>query len=111
MGWSYKSDGRSPPLMALPDWPDPAGWSGLTWTLHAVGALYVLGFIVFYFRFRRGERRAVQEGGEAILRYNGSLRGFPNAFYAKMLGRRRLEVKPPATGTGGPAEGRAPPGA
>lgn len=71
---------------------DYAGWTYTTWVLYVLGAYYVVGFLVFWVRFERAERRAKKQGGEAVLRYNKMLRGFPNAVYAKMFGKRAFEV-------------------
>ncbi len=69
---------------------DVAAWGfGVLW-LCSLAALYTAGFFWFYVRFTRALRRAHELGGQAIQRYNESLRGFPNGFYAKMLGRRPL---------------------
>jgi hypothetical protein len=66
----------------------PASWGFWTTFLYCLGAVYLVGFFVFVVRFRLAERR-VRAGGPAGL-YNKVLRGFPNAFYAKMLGKRPL---------------------
>ena len=71
-------------------WSDPSTWAPFTWVLYAVGALYVMGFFAFFVAFHRGESRARREGAEATARYNRLLRGFPNGFYAKMMGRKPL---------------------
>lgn len=82
---------------------DAAGWGYGTWLLYTLAALYVVGFLVFWVRFERLERRAKVLGGEAVLAYNRAIRGFPNAVYAKMFGKRAFEV--PAT-AGPSAPGR-----
>lgn len=60
--------------------------------LYLVGGLHLAFFFAFFVLFRRAEARARAEGGERVLRYNRMLRGFPNSFYAKMLGKRPLEA-------------------
>ena len=66
--------------------------SPTVWVLYALGFLYVVGFVSFWFRFRAGEIAARGGDPEAVFRFNASLRGFPNKFYAKMLGKRPFEV-------------------
>ncbi len=74
----------------MADW-DPATWSPLTRILYAIGVVYLAGFFVYFVRFRRAGRRAKQGDPADVARYNRMLRGFPNAFYAKLMGRRKLE--------------------
>ena len=95
MGWPYKSGGRSPPTVFD---TDHTQWTSSTWVLYALGALFLVGFLWFWVRFAALERAAKRQGGDAVLRYNGAIRGFPNAVYAKMFGKRAFEVKgePPA---------------
>ena len=71
---------------------DPTGWTFVTWALYVLAGLYVLGFLAFWVLFNAWERKAKVEGGEAVLRYNALLRGFPNAVYAKQFGKRAFEV-------------------
>ena len=77
---------------------DYTGWSYSTWVLYVLGALFLVGFLWFWARFARLERAAKRQGGDAVLRYNHAIRGFPNAVYAKMFGKQAFEVKgePPA---------------
>lgn len=67
---------------------EPASWSFWTVFLYTLGAVYLLGFFTFLARFTWAARQ-VRQGG-SIGAYNRVLRGFPNAFYAKMLGKRPL---------------------
>jgi hypothetical protein len=67
-------------------------WSFLTWCFYVLGALYLAGFFHFYFAFERAERHAQTGDAESIDRFNRRLRGFPNALYAKMFGKKALEV-------------------
>ena len=89
MGSPYKSDGRVPRVFDT----DYTGWSLSTWVLYAAAFLFLVGFLAFWARFESAERRAKREGGDAVLAYNRMLRGFPNAVYAKMFGKRAFEVK------------------
>lgn len=67
--------------------PDPSTWSWWIWTLHGLGALFLMGFVTYWFRFA-GLQASAQRGHAAdVRRYNRALRGFPNSFYAKMLGK------------------------
>ena len=66
----------------------PAQWGLWTVFLYCLGAVYLGGFFVFLARFGVAARR-VRRGGPAAA-YNKALKGFPNAFYAKMLGKRPL---------------------
>lgn len=72
---------------------DYGQWSISTWALYVLAALYVVAFLAFWVRFEALERAAKREGGDAVLRYNAALRGFPNSIYAKMFGKRAFEVK------------------
>ena len=74
----------------MTDW-DPRSWSPMTKAFYALGAVYLFGFFAFFAAFRAAERKARRGDATAVARYNRLLRGFPNAFYAKLLGRRRLE--------------------
>ena len=78
--------------MAWPpsDW-DPATWGAWTRFAYAVAVLYLVLFFGYFAAFRVVEAEARRGNPAAIARYNRLLRGFPNAFYAKMLGRRPLE--------------------
>ncbi|MEA3144376.1 MAG: hypothetical protein QOG31_1700 [Thermoplasmata archaeon] len=67
---------------------DPATWSFWTVFLYCLGAVYLAGFVVFVARFAWAARR-VRRGGPPAA-YNKALKGFPNGFYAKMLGKRPL---------------------
>lgn len=71
---------------------DPATWTASTWVLYGLGALFLLGFMGYWFAFESAERAARRNGGPALARYNRMLRGFPNAVYAKMFGKRSLET-------------------
>jgi len=66
-------------------------WSWGVWALYGVGALYVGGFVWFFARLETVARRAARGDPEAVRRHNRLLRGFPNALYARMLGRHPLE--------------------
>lgn len=79
------------------DWPWPV------WALYGIGALYLVGFVTSFFRLKAGARRAGSGDAAAVTAYNGMLRGFPSALYARMLGRRPLEV-------GKDSRGKEPPG-
>lgn len=92
MGCGYKSD-RSVDG-AVVEW-DPQAWSPFTRAIYAIGGLYLLGFFAFFAIFRAADKRARTGDPMAVARYNRLLRGFPNAFYAKLLGRRRLEPAEP----------------
>ncbi len=87
---------------------DPTAWTLWTWCLYVLGTLYIVAFVVFYFRFESGERAA--RGGDPVrvAQFNAMLHGFPNAFYSKMLGKKGLEAAPPAP-EGPPKEGTAQP--
>ncbi len=74
---------------------DPRTWSRFTLALYALGVVYLLGFFAFFTAFHLAEDKARGGDPAAVARYNRSLRGFPNAFYAKMLGRRPLEPERP----------------
>lgn len=80
---------------------DYTSWVPTTWALYALAAVYLVAFLWFWMRFEAAERRAKREGGAAVEAYNRMLRGFPNAIYAKMFGKRAFEVKgePPKPGT------------
>ena len=70
--------------------PGMLGWP--VWALYALGALYLVGFLVFFFRIESAAKRAATGDAQAVERYNRILGGFPNALYARMLGRRPLET-------------------
>jgi hypothetical protein len=72
--------------------PPPTEWSLWSWCIVVLGALYAVGFLVFWFRFQAGERAAQRGDAEAAARFNRMLRGFPNAVYAKMLGKKPYDV-------------------
>lgn len=80
--------------------PDVASWSAWVWVLHALGLLYVGGFVFHYVRFARLEARALAGDPAAVERFNAALKGFPANMYAKMCGKRSLEDGPddPAAG-------------
>lgn len=67
---------------------EPAAWSYWTTFLYCLGAVYLGGFFVFLARFGVAARK-VRAGGSKQA-YNQALKGFPNGFYAKMMGKRPL---------------------
>lgn len=71
------------------DWAALAPWDA--W-LYAFAAYCCVGLVWYWFRFHDLERKAKRGGAQDVARYNAVLRGFPNAIYAKMLGKRALEV-------------------
>ena len=77
----------------------PLEWSVLV--LYGIGVLYIAGFVTSFFRLERAARRAAEGGMQEVADYNRLLRGFPNALYARMLGRRPLESPGDAKPQGG----------
>lgn len=65
-------------------------WSLWVWWLHAFAVYALLGFVYFWFRLQGLEKAARQGMPRAVQRYNRALQGFPNAVYAKMMGKRPL---------------------
>jgi hypothetical protein len=74
---------------------DPSTWSLFVRGAYTLGAVYLVLFFFFFTLFHRAAARVKAGEAGAIARYNRLLRGFPNAFYAKLLGRRRLESDAP----------------
>ena len=66
-------------------------WPWWLWTLYGVGALYFLLFVVYFLRFRSLERRASAGKADQRAALERAMRGFPAAFYAKMLGYTRSD--------------------
>lgn len=66
-------------------------WSWWVWFLHSFAAYAMAGFVWFWFRFHRLETAAADGMERAVRRYNRALQGFPNAVYAKMMGKKPLE--------------------
>ncbi|HEX2066490.1 MAG TPA: hypothetical protein VHI93_06730 [Candidatus Thermoplasmatota archaeon] len=66
----------------------PERWDPWTAFLYCLGAGYLAGFFVYLARFSLAARK-VRRGGP-VAAYNRLLKGFPNAFYAKMMGKRPL---------------------
>lgn len=81
---------------------DPAQWSPFAQAMYGVGALYLVLFFAFFALFHRAAARARSGEPADVQRYNRLLRGFPNAFYAKLLGKRRLETQGPGERGGQP---------
>ncbi len=79
---------------------EPSQWSAWVWFLYAFASVYLVGFAWFFVRFEQEERKALAGDRQALVRFNRLLAGFPNSFYAKMLGKRALE----ATGNGDESE-------
>jgi hypothetical protein len=69
----------------------------VTWWWYIIAVYYTVNFVVFWVRFARAEARAKAGEPEAVTRFNAMLRGFPNAIYAKMFGKRPLEIAQPET--------------
>ena len=88
--------------------PPPAEWTRTTWFFVILSVFYVVGVVVYWFRFQAAERRAKSGEPGAPERFNAMLAGFPNAIYAKMLGKKPFvvakedEPKEQATPGGGP---------
>ena len=70
------------------DW---RAWGPFAWTLYGLGVVYLAGFFAYWGLFRRAAKAAQTGDPSAVTRYNGLMRGFPGAFYAKQFGRRPLE--------------------
>jgi hypothetical protein len=88
MGWPYKSDGRLQRVAAT-DWRT---WTPWIWWLHGLAIYYVAAFLWFWFRFQAAERAAKSGDAGAVERFNAMIRGFPNAVFAKMFGKRAFET-------------------
>ena len=72
--------------------PPPTEWTRTTWFFVILGAFYTIGVVVYWFRFQAAERRARSGEPGAPERFNAMLAGFPNAMYAKMLGKKPFVV-------------------
>jgi uncharacterized membrane protein len=72
---------------------DPAGWTAATWVWYSLGGLYLLGFAVFLPLVWRAQKRVRAGVPGAVARHDRLVRGFPNGFYAKMVGIRPLGPK------------------
>ncbi|HET6399397.1 MAG TPA: hypothetical protein VFH47_07580 [Candidatus Thermoplasmatota archaeon] len=68
----------------VPDWP---AW---LWLLYAVGLVYFGLFVAYFLHFRRLARDARSGDPAAVARHDRAIRGFPNGFFAKMLGLHPL---------------------
>lgn len=75
----------------MPD-VDPEAFSWWDWWLYAFALYCAAGTVYFWFRFADLEAKAKTGGADDVARFNRVLKGFPNAIYAKMLGRRALEA-------------------
>lgn len=82
--------------------PPPSEWTAVTWAFVVAGALYALGFVVFWVRFQAADRAAKRGDPGAPERFNAMLRGFPNTMYAKMMGKKPYEVQAGPGERGGP---------
>lgn len=72
--------------------PPPTEWTRTTWFFVILATFYVIGVVVYWFRFQAAERRARSGAPGAAERFNAMLAGFPNAIYAKMLGKKPYQV-------------------
>lgn len=79
------------------DW---RSWTPWVWWLYGLAIYYVAGFVLFWFRFQAAERAVKGGVPGSEERFNAMLRGFPNAVYAKQLGKKPYEVA--AAPEGGP---------
>ncbi len=71
---------------------DVQSWSFWIWWLYAFAVYCLVGFLWFWVRLQ-GLYRGAAEGLPAqVERYNRALQGFPNAVFAKMMGRSAIEA-------------------
>lgn len=59
----------------------------------AWASYYTVQFFIHFFRFQRLEKAADEGDQEAAAAFNRSIRGFPGAMYAKMLGKRAIRLR------------------
>lgn len=75
--------------------PDPRQWAGVygLWlaALHLLGIVYLVLFASYYVRLTTLRRKAATGDHHAVVRFNRSLHGFPNAFFAKQFGLHAME--------------------
>lgn len=74
-------------MVAFPE--EPTVWE--LW-LYGFAIYSAIGLVWYWFRFHQLERLAQAGDAGAVARFNALLQGFPNAIYAKMLGKRPLEA-------------------
>jgi hypothetical protein len=84
---------------------DVAQWEPATYFFYVLAVLYLAFFLLYWVLFQRAEKAAKRGDPGAPERFNEMLRGFPNAVFAKMFGKKPFEVG----GSGGSEEpARAP---
>lgn len=91
MGWPYKSDGSAARAVGVLD-VDVGSWDFLTYCFYVLAVMYVEFFVLFWVLFQRAEKAARRGEPGAAERFNEMLRGFPNAVFAKMFGKKPYEV-------------------
>ena len=67
-------------------------WDFVTVCFYVLAVLYIAFFLLYWVRFQRAERAAKRGDPGAPERFNELLRGFPNAVFGKMFGKKPFEV-------------------
>jgi hypothetical protein len=71
---------------------DVDSWEPTTYFFNVLAVLYVAFFLLYWVLFQRAEKAAKRGDPGAAERFNEMLRGFPNAVFAKMFGKKPYEV-------------------
>lgn len=71
---------------------DVAEWEPATYFFYVLAVLYLAFFLLYWVLFQRAETAAKRGDPGAPERFNELLRGFPNAVFAKMFGKKPYEV-------------------
>jgi hypothetical protein len=71
---------------------DVAEWEPSTYFFSVLAVLYLAFFFLYWVLFQRAEKAAKRGDPGAPERFNELLRGFPNAVFAKMFGKKPFEV-------------------
>ncbi len=70
---------------------DVRAWSFGIWWLYAFATYCLVGFLWFWIRLHSLARAAADGLPAQVERYNQALRGFPNAVFAKMMGKSAIQ--------------------
>ena len=71
---------------------DMESWDFVTYCFYVLAVLYMAFFLLYWVRFQRAEKAAKRGDPGAAERFNELMRGFPNAVFAKMFGKKPYEV-------------------
>jgi hypothetical protein len=71
---------------------DVESWEPATYFFYVLAVLYIAFFLLYWVLFQRAEKAAKRGDVGGAERFNELMKGFPNAVFAKMFGKKPYET-------------------